>query len=49
MVGDSYVDVRNAGARAAGCTYGFQPESFVEHPPDVYCASMFEVADDVLD
>lgn len=51
MVGDSYVDVltaRNAGARAAGCLWGFQPESLVEHPPDICCASMLEVADYVL-
>jgi len=38
MVGDSYVDVqtaRNAGVAACGVTYGFQPESFREFPPDV--------------
>lgn len=48
MVGDSYVDLltaRSAGARVAGSTYGFQPESFVEHPAGIYCASMIEVAD----
>ena len=38
MVGDSAVDVqtaRNAGISCAGVTYGFQPESLVENPPDV--------------
>jgi len=38
MVGDSYVDVqtaRNAGVASCGVTYGFQPETFREFPPDV--------------
>ncbi len=38
MVGDSYVDVqtaRNAGVPCCGVTYGLQPESFREHPPDL--------------
>src|SRR5207249_2907060 len=37
MVGDSAVDVRtarNAGIRACGVKYGFQPESFASEPPD---------------
>lgn len=37
MVGDSAVDVRtarNANIRACGVTYGFQPETFSEEPPD---------------
>ena len=37
MVGDSAVDVqtaRNAGTASAGVTYGLQPETFEEHPPD---------------
>src|ERR1700761_8625763 len=37
MVGDSYVDVqtaRNAGVASCGVTYGFQPETFQEFPPD---------------
>jgi phosphoglycolate phosphatase len=37
MVGDSAVDVRtarNAGVRACGVSWGFQPETFVEDPPD---------------
>ncbi len=38
MVGDSYVDVqtaRNAAVACCGVTYGLQPESFREYPPDV--------------
>ena len=38
MIGDSYVDIqtaRNAGVRACGVTWGFQPETFQEFPPDV--------------
>ncbi|HOQ45410.1 MAG TPA: phosphoglycolate phosphatase [Bryobacteraceae bacterium] len=38
LVGDSAVDVRtarNAGIRVCGVTYGFQPDSFREHPPDM--------------
>ncbi len=38
MVGDSGVDVltaRNAGVRSCGVTYGFQPETFVQFPPDI--------------
>lgn len=37
MVGDSAVDVRtarNAGIRACGVSYGFQPDSFAAEPPD---------------
>jgi phosphoglycolate phosphatase len=38
MIGDSYVDVqtaRNAGVPCCGVTYGLQPESFREYPPDL--------------
>lgn len=38
MIGDSSVDVqtaRNAGVTAWGVSWGFQPESFRTHPPDV--------------
>ena len=37
MVGDSAVDVRtarNAGVRACGVSWGFQPETFLDAPPD---------------
>jgi len=37
MVGDSAVDVRtarNAGVRACGVSWGFQPETFLNAPPD---------------
>jgi phosphoglycolate phosphatase len=37
MVGDSWVDVRtarNAGIKACGVSYGFQPETFEVDPPD---------------
>jgi len=48
MVGDSYVDVqtaRNAGVASCGVTYGFQPESFREFPPDVLVDRLEEFAD----
>lgn len=51
MVGDSAVDVltaRNAGIRSVGVTYGFQPESLVEPPPDALADSLPEVAEMVL-
>lgn len=38
LVGDSGVDVqtaRNAGIRSCGVTWGFQPEAFEVHPPDL--------------
>jgi phosphoglycolate phosphatase len=38
MVGDSAVDVqtaRNAEVQACGVAWGFQPESFAQHPPDI--------------
>ncbi len=47
MIGDSAVDVqtaRNAGVAAWGVTWGFQPESFRAHPPDV----LLESAADLL-
>ncbi len=38
MVGDSGVDIqtaRNAKVRACGVAWGFQPETFAQHPPDL--------------
>ncbi len=48
MVGDSWVDVqtaRNAGVAACGVTWGFQPETFREFPPDVLVDHMADFAD----
>ena len=47
MVGDSYVDIqtaRNAGVASCGVTYGFQPETFREFPPDVLVDRLEEFA-----
>jgi phosphoglycolate phosphatase len=47
IVGDSSVDVitgRNAGIWTCGVSYGFQPESFAEHPPDWMVDSLDELA-----
>jgi phosphoglycolate phosphatase len=51
MVGDSHVDVRtarNAEVSSCGVTYGFQPETFREFPPDFLAATMTEFADYLL-
>ncbi len=51
MVGDSGVDVRtarNARVRACGVSYGFQPESFEQDPPDFVVGAMGELAELVL-
>jgi phosphoglycolate phosphatase len=51
MVGDSGVDIRtarNANIRACGVTYGFQPEGFLEDPPDIVVDDMNELVDYVL-
>ncbi len=51
MVGDSGVDVqtaRNAGVKACGVTYGFQPESFDQNPPDLLVDNMEALADYAL-
>ncbi len=48
MVGDSGVDIqtaRNANVQACGVSYGFQPESFVEYPPDLVVDDMAELAE----
>ena len=51
MVGDSGVAVRtarNANVKACGVTYGFQPEGFLEDPPDILVDSLSQLADYVL-
>ena len=51
MVGDSSVDMqtaRNAGVRAAGCVWGFQPESVLTDPPDWVIEEMREILPVVL-
>ena len=51
MVGDSGVDIRtarNANVKACGVTYGFQPEGFLEDPPDLLVDNMSQLADYVL-
>lgn len=48
MVGDSYVDIqtaRNAGVASCGVTWGFQPETFREFPPDVLVDRLGDFAD----
>jgi phosphoglycolate phosphatase len=52
MIGDSSVDVRtaiNAGIRSCGVTYGFQPETLVDPPPERLFDRMQDVADWVLE
>jgi phosphoglycolate phosphatase len=51
MVGDSSVDVataRNAGIACCGLTYGFQPESLADPPPDLLVDRMEQFADWLL-
>ena len=51
MVGDSIVDMqtaRNAGVMACGVTYGFQPETLKECPPDLLVDRMEDFATHVL-
>jgi phosphoglycolate phosphatase len=51
MVGDSGVDVqtaRNAKVQACGVSWGLQPESFVEYPPDFVVDDMGELVDYVF-
>jgi phosphoglycolate phosphatase len=48
MVGDSAVDVRtarNAGAAAAGVSYGFDPSGLAAEPPDLMVDSLVDLAD----
>lgn len=52
MVGDSGVDIRtarNAGVACAGVTWGFQPESLDEDPPDLLIHRMEELTSWILD
>jgi len=47
MIGDSAVDIRtarNARIRACGVTYGFQPETLVQDPPDILVDSAYRLA-----
>ena len=51
MVGDSGVDVqtaRNAKVQACGVSWGLQPESFAEYPPDFVVDDMGELVDYVV-
>jgi len=51
MVGDSGVDIqtaRNAGVVACGVSYGFQPETLVQYPPDFMIDSLGELADRIV-
>jgi phosphoglycolate phosphatase len=52
MVGDSAVDVRtarNAGIQACGVSWGFQPETFLDAPPDFIIDDMRALAEIVLE
>ncbi len=52
MVGDSNVDIqtaRNAGVKACGVTYGFQPETLDDPKPDLLVDRMEEMAAWVLE
>ena len=51
MVGDSSVDIRtarNASVRSCGVTWGFQPETFVEEPPDFTIDHMRQLHERIL-
>ena len=46
MVGDSAVDIRtarNANVKACGVSWGFQPETFLDAPPDFIIDDMREL------
>jgi len=52
MVGDSAVDVRTARAalvQACGVSWGFQPQTFAEAPPDFVVDDLRSLAEMVLD
>ncbi len=51
MIGDSSVDIltaRNAGVRACGVTYGFQPETLIDPRPDILVDDLGQFADYML-
>ncbi|MFB3826943.1 MAG: HAD family hydrolase [Bryobacteraceae bacterium] len=51
MVGDSSVDIltaRNAGILSCGVTYGFQPETLQDPPPDLLVDRMEQMAEWVV-
>ena len=51
MIGDSAVDIRtarNAAVASAGVTYGFQPETFAQEPPDFLFDRMPDLAEAIL-
>lgn len=51
MVGDSSVDIltaRNAGVQGCGVTWGFQPETFQQAPPDFTIDHMRELPERLL-
>lgn len=51
LVGDSAVDVRtarNAQIQSCGVRYGFQPDSFIDDPPDILIDRMDELTSIVL-
>ena len=51
MIGDSSVDIltaRNAGVWACGVTYGFQPETLKETPPDMLVDDLGQFTDHML-
>ncbi len=51
MIGDSAVDIRtarNAGVPCAGVTWGFQPESLNENPPDILIDDMGQLTKYIL-
>jgi phosphoglycolate phosphatase len=51
MVGDSGVDIRtarNAGISACGVTYGFQPETLKQYPPDLVIDRIAQLPDLLL-
>jgi phosphoglycolate phosphatase len=51
MIGDSSIDIRtarNAGVRACGVTYGFQPETLAADPPDILLSDLRQFIPHVL-